>query len=369
MRKHAVNYWYGVEDEIAHHMGVGDGDEPLELPYGVEVPAALEESAREYYAEELRQSVPDPSGFMDNVKVAVMNAVAKQLGRWLRTKDLDYLADQLGTNLIWLGDSFAHEELFGFVGGDPEYNFFLDQEWKELVRDLQYILKEEGKNPELVNSDELERKLMEAAQNAGDGGLQQEIEDAYERAKQGLAEFVQGAYEEPLEEISALFETYLNEAVDPRAVTAEDLVLWLLSDDTYFSFDYDDFVTAMGGPDGAEAKLLALAKEAVLRPDPRQTELRLEASARRLARPRGANIRRAAAPSEFYVGIEDLCAFYAIDPDDAGVYGAWDVRVYRNQEGSWSVEPLNPHAELVDEHWAPRSDADADELYEQYGQR
>lgn len=76
----------------------------------------------------------------------------------------------------------------------------------------------------------------------------------------------------------------------------------------------------------------------------------------------------AAVPDEFWVKDDELCAFYGVNPEDVGLWSDFDVRVYRNASGGWSVEPMDMHAELLDSEWAPRSDQEAQQLYLAYGQ-
>jgi hypothetical protein len=75
----------------------------------------------------------------------------------------------------------------------------------------------------------------------------------------------------------------------------------------------------------------------------------------------------AAMPDEFWVDAHDLCAFYGLSDEEAGLYVDFEVRVHRNGRGGWSVEPMDPHAELLDSEWAPKSDQQASELYLAYG--
>jgi hypothetical protein len=83
-----------------------------------------------------------------------------------------------------------------------------------------------------------------------------------------------------------------------------------------------------------------------------------------------ASTRRATAvPDHFYVKALDLCAFRAYDPEEVGLWDNFPVEVYRNDVGGWSVNALDPNAEMYDEYWAPRSDADAAALYAEYGEK
>ncbi len=73
-------------------------------------------------------------------------------------------------------------------------------------------------------------------------------------------------------------------------------------------------------------------------------------------------------PREFYVTARHLCAFHGVEPDQVGLWDDFDVRVYLNHDGGWSVEPLNQHAEIVDSEWAPKNEQEAAKLYADYGQ-
>jgi len=164
----AVSYWFGMDDEMEQHMGIDE----IELPDGVpELSAADQEKLRESYRDKLRSYAPDPEFFLDVVKSAVDRALTAMYEEAGATPSKHYLIKNIG-------DDYAHEEWFGFIGGVPEYNF-KDEYGPELEADL-------GMSEEDIWS-VLDNAADEGATAEADA-LEEAVYDAFKQAKADILE-------------------------------------------------------------------------------------------------------------------------------------------------------------------------------------
>lgn len=187
-RKNAVSYWFGMEEMIEGYMGLQNIDElpddailAAEKELGAAVPQDVLDKALEHYTQDLYELAPSPDQFLSSVKRAVENALQGLL------KDPD---DEDVDAISRIGDDYAYEELFGFIGGSPEYNF--QAELETTIEELT------GKPADDVwNS--LDKAASDAASEEWDG-LQEDVVYAFDQSKAKLVENLVEDTEEYLED-------------------------------------------------------------------------------------------------------------------------------------------------------------------------
>jgi hypothetical protein len=250
-----AGYW-GDEyfDAVKYEMGVGDGDPAPELPPGIDVPEAVRPVVQKQYAELLANEAPDPKYFLQGVQVAVLDYFDGKIEPYTREADAAKK----------LSDGFATEEFFGWRGGSPDYSF-----WTLHSQDVATISEALGVDPDVL-FDELGQLAVQAAVEEGTK-LTQEIQEARAGVNEKILEIVDEDWEQPLAKVVALWNQFLDTEVEnPRDVTVEDLMSLLGSMDDYNN-QYGDF----GGDfeEAAKQVLPGLAKQILMAPDPRQTEI------------------------------------------------------------------------------------------------
>ncbi len=255
MRIVKAGYW-GDEylDAVKHEMGVGDGDPAPELPPGIDVPEAVKPVVEKMYQELLASEAPDPKYFLQGVQVAVLDYFDGKVEPYTRA----------ATAAEILADGFAAEEFFSWRGGSPEYSFWIMH--SNAVSDLSAMLDIDSD----VLFDELGQLAVQAAAEEGTK-LTQEIQEARAGVNEKILEVVDEDWEQPLAKVVALWNQFLDTEVEnPRDVTVEDLMSLLGSMDDYNN-QYGDF----GGDfeEAAKQVLPGLARQVLLAPDPRQTEI------------------------------------------------------------------------------------------------
>ena len=191
----AARYWHGTEEIIEGHMGLADLEYEKEYFIGQiaekagisdAIPESVGESAFASYLQTLYEKAPDPDNYLEAVKSAVEAALTDML-----KEEPAYNEEHIISSI---GDNYAHEEIFGAIGGVPEYNFQADNEM-----DVEELT---GKP-----ADDVWEALDSAAQNAGQGDwsiIEEDIAFAWSEALGYAAEVMKDEYEEYLEEEHAV---------------------------------------------------------------------------------------------------------------------------------------------------------------------
>jgi hypothetical protein len=189
-KRTAVRYWYGSEEAIEGYMGIADIELPdeavaaAEADLGRSIPEEVLEKALLLYQEDLYANAPRPYHLLDSVKSSVENKLTNLL------KDPDD-EDHYRHGISLIGDNYAHEELFGFIGGVLEYNFKADHE-----SDVEEMTGQPA--------DDVWAELDEAAYQGAEGEWERIHEDVvyvFDEAKKYVAERLVEETEEYLEEM------------------------------------------------------------------------------------------------------------------------------------------------------------------------
>lgn len=207
-KKEAVRYWYGTEEMIHGYMGI----ESIELPDEIQIPPELESKADNYldtYKMVLWERAPEPDRFLDVVKSKVDDTLTDEVGAVI---DIDN-ANVFRMERVWdaidrVADEYAHEELFGAVGGVPEY-VEMDNLFGKVFDAMAFELASQQKLDDWKTEDlvpyEVQQDMEKAASDAAAEvaiseweDLEEDIMDAFNWAR----EYTQEQINDDLEELS-----------------------------------------------------------------------------------------------------------------------------------------------------------------------